>query len=105
MKHIDIDEKIKHKFKLFQGLRSQEDDQKIYDKIYDLCFDEMVGFLFENLSPAKRDEFSKDIENTGKKTEILLKYLSQIENYRFKLDKRLDYFLNNLLYSSLKNKK
>ncbi len=101
---MDIDEKIKNKFKLFSGLRSEEEDQKIYDKVYELCFDEMVQFLFENLSTAEKDELIGKLEKKGKETEILLKYLSQIENYRFKLDKRLDYFLNNLLYSSLKNK-
>lgn len=104
MSNFDFDEKIKNKFKLFQGLRSQEEDQKIYDKVYELCFEEIVRFLFEKLSTAEKDKLIVELEKKGKETEILLKYLSQIENYRFKLDKRLDYFLNNLLYSSLKNK-
>ena len=42
---FDLDAKIKTKFKLFSGVRSQEEDQKMYDKVMDLCFDEMVAFL------------------------------------------------------------
>lgn len=98
-----------------------EEDQKIYDKVCSLVFDEMLKFLEENLSKEyleklieELDEHSQprpfdpssdafsDSERERKQTEILLKYLNLIKDYRLKLDKRLKYFVNNLLYTSLK---
>ena len=99
-----LDEAIKSKFRLFSGVRSQEEDQKIYDKVNDLCFDEMTSFLSENLNAEDQTKLltELDSQNTDDdKTKVLQSYLSKIENYRFKLDKRLDYFLNNLLLSSV----
>jgi hypothetical protein len=101
-----LDEKIKSKFKLFTGVRSYEEDQKIYDKVWELCFDELTGFIEDNLNESEQKKMLEEIKGReeDKAQEVLLTYLSQIDNYRFKLDKRLDYFLTNLLYSAVKNK-
>jgi len=105
---IGLDKKIKGKFKLFSGIRPQEEDQKIYDKVLDLCFDEMVAFLGDNLSEKEREDFLGELGKKASdedKAKVLQASLSKIENYRFKLDHRLDAFLNNLLLSSLSNLK
>jgi hypothetical protein len=112
---MDLDKKIKKKFRLFEGIRSEDEDKKIYDKIYELCFDEMVLFLTENLESDELKKFEKELKHLrggrtdssdgGQENEVialLLNNLRKIDNYRFRLDKRLDYFLNNLLISSLK---
>src|SRR3989344_9408335 len=99
---MDLDNKIKKKFRLFEGIRSEEEDKKIYDKIYDLCFDEMVLFLTENLESDELKKFEKELKHLrggrtdssdgGRENEVialLLNYLNKIDNYRFRLDKRL----------------
>ena len=101
---VYLDSKIKARFKLFSGVRPTEEDQKIYDKVSDLCFDEMALFLGENLQASEQDQLTAELDkqaNDENKTKVLVNYLSKIENYRFKLDHRLDSFLNNLLFSSL----
>jgi hypothetical protein len=113
--NFDLDNKITKTFKLFSGLRSTEEDQKIFDRVYELCFEEIVKFLYENLSKDEQTKLILEIKRNSEKERLskkqiadinyktLLNYLVKIENYRFKLDKRLDYFINNLLYSSLNN--
>ena len=101
---VDLDAKIKTRFKLFSGVRSTEEDQKIYDKVYDLCFDEMTTFLGENLKDSDKAQLPEELEkltNDEDKTKVLTNYLSKIDNYRYKLDQRLDSFLDNLPLSSL----
>lgn len=100
-----LDEKIKSKFKLFQGLRPQEEDQKIYDKVMDLTFDEMMAYLGENLSEEERNKFLEETaaeESDEGKNKLMQSYFSKVENVKVGLGLRIDHFLNNLLYSSLK---
>lgn len=101
---VDLDSKIKTRFKLFSGVRPADEDQKIYDKVYNLCFDEMVLFLSEQLQDSEQDQLSEELNKQttdDAKTKVLVNHLSKIDNYRFKLDHRLDSFLSNLLLSSL----
>lgn len=104
---FDLDEKIKKNFRLFTGVRPQEEDKRIYEKVYDLCFDEMIKFLYENLSKEDQNELTKNLESQkdlDKKAEVLSKALLKIEDSGFRLEKRIDYFLNSLLYQTLKQK-
>ena len=99
-----LDNKVKSKFKLFSGVRSQEEDQKIYDKVMDLCFDEMMLFISENLSEEGRDNLKKEIEQQKSeedKFKSLSKYLATIENYQNKLSLRMDAFLDGVLNASI----
>lgn len=57
----NIDVKIIKKFSLFEGKRSLEEDQKIFNKIYSLCFDEMVRFLLENLSEDDLQDLNNEL--------------------------------------------
>lgn len=102
-----LDEKIKSKFKLFQGLRSQEEDQKIYDKVMDLTFSEMMTYLGENLPEEDRNKFLEEMANAESedgKNKIMQAYFSKVENVKISLAWRIEKFLNNLLYTSLKAK-
>jgi len=98
----DLDSKIKSKFKLFSGARSQEEDQKVYDKVMDLCFDEMMSFAGENLSEADQTEMlnkMKESLSDEDKTKVFTEYLSKIEDSNFRLDERIETFLNNEILS------
>jgi len=99
----NIDYKIKKTFRLFDGKRNIKEDKKLYQKLIDLCFDEVIAFLEDNLSENAKENLVKELDNNGG-IEVLLKYLQKIPNFKFKLDKRLDYFLNNLLYLTIKDK-
>lgn len=138
MPYLNLEQKIIKKFKLFQGLRPEAEEQKIFAKVYNLCFDEMVLFLCQHLSQKDQESLTRELEsaehlpggdaptnhlpggvapaahlegedrqnqkNLTPAGAVLVKYLESIENSRFKLDKRLDYFLNNLLYQAVENK-
>ncbi len=108
-----FDKRIKKTFRLFQGLRSEKEDKKIYDKVYDLCFQETIAFLEESLDPSRQAFLIAELEKIDKKSlkkeekaqqalEIVFKYLTAIPHYRFHFNKRLDYFLNQLFYDALK---
>lgn len=110
---FDIDEKIKNKFRLYAGDRSLAEDQKICEKVLDLCFDELISFLQDNLDKEQIDSLNKKLgslsnedlskdKKDDKITQVLFEYAQKIDNFRFKWDKRLDYFLNQLVYSSIK---
>ena len=113
--NFDLDNKIKKTFQLFSGVRNPEEDQKIFDRVYELCFEEMVKFIYENISTKKQAKLETELDQISEKAGLtkneaadvnyktIFSYLVEIENYRFKLDKRLDYYINNLLYSSLNN--
>ena len=100
----DLDTKIKSKFKLFSGVRSQEEDQKIYDRLVDLAFDEITQYLFENLEENEVEQFTKELENQqndDNKAKVFEKYLKSTDDYQNLLSIRVDTFLNNLLLKSL----
>jgi len=107
-----FDKKIKKTFRLFQGLRPEKEDKKIYDKVYDLCFQETIAFIEENLDPSRQAFLTAELEKIDEKKlkkeeraqqalEAVFKYLTAVPHYRFRLNKRLDYFLNQLLYKAL----
>jgi len=114
----DIDWKIRESFRLFQNLRPEAEDQKIYEKVYALCLEEIVAFLADNLSQSKQQALLSELDRLQKSqtkkgsqmdsssqqqlTAILTRYLKTIDQHRFKLDKRLKYFIDNLLLNSLK---
>jgi hypothetical protein len=100
-----LDEMIKSKFKLFQGLRSQEEDQLIYDKVLSQAVDEMVSYFMENLNEDDKANFLQELSKDGsdeEKQSLFQNYLSKIENSKLELGMKLNGFLDNLLYASLK---
>jgi len=98
-----IENKIKKIFRLFDGERNLKEDKKLYKKLINLCFDEVIAFLEDNLSENEKENLLIELDKKSGK-EVISKYLQKIPDYKFKLDKRLDYFLNNLLYLAIKEK-
>lgn len=101
----ELNNKIKSKFKLFMGLRSQEEDQKIFDKVMDLTFEEIMAYVGENLSEEDRNNFLEDMakdQTDADKNKVFEMYLTKIKGYQVGILLRIDRFLNNLLYSSAK---
>lgn len=100
----DLDKKIKDKFQLFSGVRSQDEDQKIYEEIYNLCFEEILAFLGENRDDAGREAFKQDLaqqKSDEDRNKTLVAALSKIEDYQSKLNQRMDTLLDKLLEASL----
>lgn len=103
---FDLDQMIKSRFRIFEGVRSQEEDEKLYDKILNLCLEEILVFLAEHASVEDREKIlakikeQKDIKSRAK---VLLGYLLQIKSVGILLSVRLGYFLDNLYFRSLEN--
>lgn len=104
-------QKIVNRLSLFQNLRPIEEDVRIFEKVHDLCFEEMLMFIEENLDLSRKsflfyeiDELSKKNDDDDKKAEmtiyLIFKYLTAIPHYRFRLNKRLDFFINKLIVKS-----
>lgn len=114
---MDIDALIKTKFQLFTGVRSREVDQKIYDTLYEVCFDAMMSFLEENLGKKELTELTKAMEiidqNIGKdetqKAEegiiAMQRALGTIQGGQKRLQVKLDMLLDTMLYTLIKQKK
>jgi hypothetical protein len=111
---FSIDKKIIDKFRLFTGVRDVEEDKKIYNKVLDASFNELITFFEDNLDSVQIEKLTSQLktlpksdlpedEKNEKTTQLLVEYAQKIENFRFKWDKRLDYFLNQLVYSSINN--
>lgn len=109
---IDIDNLIKNRFKLFVGVRSQKEDEEIYAKVYELCFDEIVQFVEENLKKAELEDLTHKLEelkgseddNVNAAGLMVTEALKTVPNHRFKLYHRLEYFVDQLLINTLRNK-
>lgn len=108
---LNIDMLIKSRYRLFQGIRSLEEDGKMYEKIYALCLPEITGFIEENLDEDRVMALVFQIESMEKKdqtdqkvVEVLLEAIEEIPDYRFRLYHRLEYFLDDLLLNSVKLK-
>jgi len=101
-----LDAKVREKFNLFTGLRPADEDQKMYDKIMGMCFDEMIRFLSENLNEEQENSLVDELSKAGSdedKQKIMTNYFSKVNNARSKFNIRIDLFLNNLLMKSIKN--
>lgn len=100
----------KNKFRLFQGLRDKTEDEEIYHKVYELCFDEIVSFSEENLSPKELEELTLELEkldsndNQNEAVQVMSKAIAKIPDHSFKLYHRLEYFVDQLLINTLRNK-
>lgn len=104
---MNLEEKIKTAFKLFQGVRSQEEDQKLYEKIMEYFFDEISKFMVENLSEEEFKLMLAELEKAGsvdEKSEIANKYMRKIPDYEYKLNMRLDGYINRLLIDDVVGK-
>lgn len=103
--NFKLEEKIKEKFKLFQGFRSQEEDQKMYDKLAELCFDELIVYLSEKLKLEDQESLiskMESVQSDDEKRDLLNEYLRKIEGNEEELPQRMNDFLDDMVYNSQK---
>lgn len=107
-----LDMRIRERFRIFKGFRTENEDLELYRRIYVEIYRECLKFLEENLNEQQQDNIRWDITKTEKEDEspqdrfikvytLILKHLVKIEDVNYRLDRRLDHFINNLLLSSL----
>ncbi len=93
-------------------IRSEEEDLELYRKIYLEIYKETLKFLEENLNQQEQDQIRWEIMKLEKESDssqdkffkvytVILKHLVKIPDVNYRLDRRLDHFINNLLMSSL----
>ncbi|MBN1169226.1 hypothetical protein JXA63_05040 [Candidatus Woesebacteria bacterium] len=104
-KHVD--QKIKRLFQLYCGVRSKDEDDRMYDKIMGLVFEEIIEFITQNLFEDEVEnllEDSPDGENSEAEEKLLLlgRYMKKIPDCEFRIKARLDHFINRLHYLSAK---
>lgn len=103
----ELETKIKEKFKLFQGLRSDDEDQKLLDQILDMCFEELISFMAKNLSEAEQKNFLNELEQKStddEKVQFIQESLTKVDNYQKKYSGLIENFLDELLYESMSDK-
>lgn len=109
-----IDKKIKDLFGLFADPTKKQYDQKLYKQIYGAVHDEMIRFVEDNIEKKDYEELErqivtieeKKIDNTDKFAQIyplFIKSLMNIPDHEYRLHKRLDYYVTNLYFESMKN--
>jgi len=103
MAKFDLDRHIKTRFQLFEDKRPKEEDEKIYDKVYSLCLNEMIVFVGQNVSKDEMERLSKKLDSEDPKT-AFLEVLEGVPMAKLRLEARLKYFVDQLLLDSLKHK-
>jgi len=99
-----LTKEIKDKFQLFKGLRSEDEDKKILEKVYKICIEEIILFIQENLTDEEIKKFYEAAtENNFSKLLKLLEtfFLDSYNSWCLKI--RTSKFLDNLLLKSLDN--
>ncbi|KKS51096.1 MAG: hypothetical protein UV61_C0009G0024 [Candidatus Gottesmanbacteria bacterium GW2011_GWB1_43_11] len=109
MKKFYLDERIREKFQLFKGFRSQQEDQELYEHIYEACFAEILIFLKDSLEEFTFKQFQRELATIDDKEalnltySVIIEYLRMVTDGAYKIDRRLDHLVNNLLIQSMKN--
>src|SRR5579864_3447385 len=94
---LAINNQIKETFALFQGKRPLEKDINLYQRIYELCLDEVCLFTEEHLAESELERFisqlqtisTSDLNESQRRNlifNLLLSFLEQIPDYRFRLE-------------------
>jgi hypothetical protein len=102
----NLNNSIKEKFKLYTGLRDEREDNKILKRVTELSFYEAASFLEENINSISSNIALEQAKKGNYKEafEELLSNLKSDKELSFRLTKRLEYFLNNLVYQTINNK-
>jgi len=104
MAKFNLDEHIKKRFQLFEDKRPKEEDDKIYDKVYSFCLNEMIVFVGQNVSKDEMDRLNKKLDAEDPKN-AFLEVLEGVPMAKLRLEARLKYFVDQLLLDSLKKHK
>lgn len=105
---------IGQKFALFTGQRPAEQDQALYDLVFEHCFNETIRFLAENLSSSRKIALTQQLESFGPAStndeakaafDTLLTHLDTVPSGRFRLDVRIKHCLDTLAYRAVQRRK
>ena len=97
--------RIFEKLGVGQGGRSEEEDRKIKEYIYEATAKEVLAFIWDSLDPLKQAAFEADIEETQgdleKISHLITSYLQIIPDYQIRLEERLKVFETALYHRLL----
>jgi len=102
-----FDDMIKSKFKLFQGIRSQEEDQKMYNKLNNMCLEEITNFAVTNLDEKNLDSLESELKaatDEHGKAKVLTTYLQKIPDHQNALMAHIGSYLDKVIEASLNTK-
>lgn len=100
---FDIERKIINAFKLFQGLRSPSEDRAILEKMLEICKEDAISFLSENMTDKDVNKFKAVVKKDGIESAFGLA-IGSIPMGRFRLEERLNYAINMHLAKALSQK-
>lgn len=98
-----LDSQIREKFSLFKGIRSKEEDERIYQRIYDACFEEIIKFLYQNLDDQGKNQILEDLNSKKGLEEKITTIVRNIEKTGqnvIQLNQRLEKLLENVFNES-----
>lgn len=98
-------ERILEKLGVGGGQRSQKEDEKIKQLVYEAVAKEILAFIWESLDPLKQLAFKADIDRTkgdpDKISNLITSYLAIIPDHRLRLEERLKVFETALYHKLL----
>lgn len=110
-----IDGKIKKSFLLFRGLRTKEEDDKIYSAVWTSTLFEVFKLFSDSLTDDEAKAFgeylaSKDFKNLSEKERqgALARYAADLrledKSLRKEIIRRADKFIDAILFQTMKSK-
>lgn len=107
-----IEQRIKTKFQLFQGLREEKQDEEIFHRVSEALFSETLKLLEEELDSKQMRELKEEItqimdsslgvrEGLVGLLGVLKKSQGEVADFGIKLERRLEHLLNFLSIKSI----
>lgn len=97
----NLDTLIRSKLGLYTDIRSVQEDDALYEEAYNRLVEETLQFIAENNSSFSISQSTlptqSSLQSLPQKMEALVKDLEAIDDWEFRLTKRLTYYLNNWL--------
>lgn len=106
-----IGKRISQQFALFQDHRKPEEEERIFNVVYERCISETIQFLEENLSPDNKAALLHELtllSQSGKETDsrsiinIIETHLNTISQASFRLEARLNHLIDTIHYQAVK---
>lgn len=108
-----FDEKIKITFDLFNGKRTHEEDQKIFDKVSALVFDETLAVLEDNMADEALEALDEELRRLVVKPEekrlelamkLIVKKVKDIPDIEFIIKTHINSYIDQILIDILNKK-
>lgn len=108
-----FDEKIKNTFDLFNGKRTHEEDQIIFDKVSALVFDETLALLEDKLETEAVDTLDEELRRLVVKPEekrlelamkLIIEKVKDIPDIEFIIKTHINSYIDQILLDILNKK-